>query len=92
MAKKSTYKVIAEAMAFNGLKNFKVSTKQAECRKLTIDEIKECIKEEFEAAKEASDVKVQEPEKGWTDPELENEIEWAKALNIKEFFKKDFQK
>ena len=88
MAKKSNYKTIAEAIAFGGFKNFSVSTNKADGRKMTVDEIKQCIKEEFEAAKDASKTKLQEPPGGWGDAELENEIEWVKALDIKEFFKK----
>jgi len=86
MSKKSTYKVIAEAIGFDGLKGLKVSTARADRRKLTIDEIKEYILEEFGNVKAADAEEVQEPEKGWMDAELAKSIEWAKAVDLIEIF------
>lgn len=82
--KKSSFKTMAEAMASGGLKNFKVPTSRVDNRRLTIDEIKDALLEEFGNAKKASDEEVQEPEKGWGDAELVNQIEWVKALDLKE--------
>jgi hypothetical protein len=84
--KKSSYKILAEAVALDGLKNFKVPTGRVDNRRLTIDEIKETLIEEFGNAKKASDEEVQEPEKGWGDAELANHIKWVKALDLKEVF------
>jgi hypothetical protein len=88
MEKKSAYKTIAEAIAFGGLKNFKVSTKSADTRKLTVDEIKQIVKEEFEAAKDITKTKLEEPPGGWGDADLEKQIDWVEKLDLKEFFKK----
>jgi len=86
--KKDTFRLIAEAIHTGKLKNVKLPTGRFDHRKLTVDEIKSYIKEEFEKAKETSDVEVQDPELGWQDAEIENEIEWIKKLNIKEYFDK----
>jgi len=88
MSKKSTYKVIAEAIAFDGLKTMKMPTARVSHRRLTVDEIKECILEEFGDAKDAADEEVLEPKKGWGDAEIAKEVDWIKKLDIKEFFKK----
>ena len=42
-------------------------------------------KEEFEKAKDVEDVEVQQ-DKDWADSDIENYIEWIKALDIKEVF------
>jgi len=84
--KKSSYKTIAEAVALGGLREFDVPTNRVDNRRLTIDEIKSALLEEFGKAKKASDEEVQEPEKGWGDAELASEIEWVKALDLKEVF------
>jgi hypothetical protein len=91
MSKKSSYKTMAEAIALGGLKKFDIPTSRVDNRRLTIDEIKEALLEEFGKAKKASDEEVQDPEKGWGDAELANQIEWVKALDLKEVFsiKKD---
>jgi hypothetical protein len=84
--KKSSFKTMAEAIALGGLKKFDVPTRRVDNRRLTIDEIKKAMLEEFGKAKKASDEEVQEPEKGWGDAELANQIEWVKALDLKEVF------
>jgi hypothetical protein len=84
--KNSSYKVMAEAIASGKLENFSLPTSRIDLRRLSIDEIKEYIVEEFGKAKKASDEKVKEPEKGWGDCELVKQIEWVKALSLKEFF------
>ena len=86
--KKSVFKVIVEAIVHNGFKDFKMPTSRIDHRRLSIDEIKQYIVEEFGAAKKASDEDIQEPDKGWSDAELANEIDWVKKLDLKEFFKK----
>jgi hypothetical protein len=86
--KKSVFKTIAEAFAFDGLRGAKMPTKRVDTRKLTVDEIKQCILEEFGEAKDADDEEVLEPKKGWGDAEIAKEIDWIKKLDIKEFFKK----
>lgn len=89
---KNSFKIMAEAInSAGGLKNLKLSTSRVNHRRLTVDEIKEHLMEEFGKAKAAADEEVQEPEKGWSDAELVNDIEWVKALNLEEAFnvKKD---
>lgn len=88
--KKSSYKTMAEALALGGLKKFEVPTSRIDNRRLTVDEIKNALLEEFGKAKKASDEEVQEPDKGWGDAELANQIEWVKALDLKEAM--DFEK
>ena len=86
---KSTYKTIAEAITFGGLGKARLTTSKVDHRRLTIDEIKEYITEEFGEAKKVSDVEAIEKPRGWTDDVLEKEIDWIKSLKIQEFFKKE---
>ena len=86
--KKSVFKIMAEAFTFGGLKKTNLSTKRVDSRKMTVDEIKKCILEEFGDAKDAKDEEVLEPKKGWGDTEILKNIDFIKALDIKEFFKK----
>lgn len=88
MKKKSAFRVLAEANTFGGLKKAKLPTSRIDSRKLSIDEIKQFISEEFKDAKKVSDIEVEEKPGGWGDDALENEIEWVKKLDIKEFFQK----
>ena len=90
--KKSTYKAIAEAIVFGKLKDFSVPTKNIDHRKMTVDEIKQHIIEEFGKAKNASEMEAEELPKGWGDAEIANQIEWVKKLNIQEFFDKEDKK
>ena len=85
MAKKSTFRTLAEAIYFNKLKGVPVPLDEVNHRKLTVSEIKKIIMEEFAKAKESQDTKAKEVD-GWEDSELEQETEWMKSLNIKEFF------
>jgi hypothetical protein len=84
--KMNKYKILAEAIALGRLKHVDVSTSRINARKLTVDEIKEYIVEEFGKAKNAADIKAKENEKGWGDAEIAKEIEWVKALDLCEFF------
>jgi hypothetical protein len=85
--KKSAYKTLAEAIASGvGLKALKVPTGRVDCRRLTIDEIKDHIKEEFGKVLSAEDVDAKEEPRGWGDADLEKEIEWAKTLKLESFF------
>jgi len=86
--KKSVFTVIAEAIQSGKLADVDLPTENIDRRKLTIDEIKEFITEEFEDAKSAEDAADEAEEKAWHKAEVENEIDFIKALNIKEFFKK----
>ena len=90
--KKSTYKILAEAFTFSGLKKIGLPTKRIDSRRLTIDEIKSFIKEEFGKAKKAAEVEADEEARGWGDAEIENNIDWVKKLNLKEFFAKKTEK
>lgn len=51
----------------------------AKARKLTVTELRKLIEAEVKSAEKAK-------ESPWHDAELEKEIEWLKALKIKEFF------
>ena len=84
--KKSTFQTIAEAMVFEKLGNMKLSTNHMNKRKLSIDEIKVLIREGFADAKKSADTKAKEAKEGWGNEEVENQIEWGKALKLKEFF------
>lgn len=86
MSKKSAFKVLAEAICTGKLANLELPNERIKHRKMSIDEIKEIMKEEFAKAKEAASVEAEEKPKGWGDDALENEIEWIKKLGIKEFF------
>jgi len=83
----SNYKKIAEAIANKeGLRKVSFPTSTVDHRRLTVDEIKQHIVEEFGKVQAADDADLQEPPGGWGDAEIENEIEWIKSLNIKEVF------
>ena len=86
--KKSSYRVIAEALATNQFDKLPISTKQLNTRRITVDEIKRFIVEGTKKAKDkrASDVQPQEQPGGWGDADLEQQIKWNKALKLKEFF------
>lgn len=86
--KKSTYKTLAEAIAFDGLKKVELPTEKVNYRKLTVDEIKECIMEAFKDAKSVKDVELAEPPRGWGDSELARQMDFIKKLNLDEFFNK----
>lgn len=85
--KKSIYKVLAEAIAFDGFKDFKVPTDKIDYRRLTVNEIKEFMKEEFGDVKKFDMKDAKEEPKGWGDADLEKELDWVKTLDLKEFFK-----
>lgn len=85
---KTAYKTIAQSLILERLKDFDLPTERVDHRRLSVDEIKAIVKEEFGKAKEASDVKAKEVEGGWGDAEIENEIDWVKKLKLKEFFNK----
>ena len=84
--KKSAYKTIAESILSGQFGKANLPTGRVEHRRLSVDEIKQYISEELD--KVAGPKDPQEPPGGWGDSELENEISWVKALNLKEFFKR----
>jgi hypothetical protein len=84
--KKSTFRTMAEALTFNKLGSVDVSLNHLDKRKLSIDEIKSVIREAFKDAKDTASVEAQELAHGWGDADIENEVNWAEKLNIKEFF------
>jgi hypothetical protein len=85
--KKSAYKVVAEAISSGqGLKDASLPTGRVDHRRLTIDEIKEHIKEEFGKVTDPKDVEPEEKPRGWGDQALAKEIEWIKKLNLESFF------
>ena len=80
------FKTIATSLAFGKLDEVEFPTKRVDNRRLTVDEIKEYIKEEFGKVKDAKKVKAKELPKGWGDAEILNHINFIKALNLKEYF------
>lgn len=84
---KSNYKVIAEGIATGKISKVELPTSRVNHRRLTVDEIKEVMSEEFKAARAAASEKVQS-NKHFGDAELAKEIDWVKALDLKEFFKR----
>jgi len=86
MRKKSNFKIIMEAIENGKLAEMKLPNDRIKHRKLSVDEIKEIMMEEFKKAKEAASVEAEEKPRGWGDDALEKEVEWIKKLGIKEFF------
>lgn len=84
----NAYKTIAASLAAGKLKDVELPTSRVNHRRLTVDEIKDALKEEFAKAQDVSKVKADESAKGWGDAELAKEIEWVKALDLKEFFER----
>lgn len=54
-------------------------------RKMSLEEVKALVGEEFEKAKEVCKVKAKEEDEGWGKAELEKETNWMKILSIKEW-------
>lgn len=85
MSKKvSKFKAIAESLVLKKGKNIPYPTPNLSSRKMSIDEIKKIVLEEFGKVKDVEDEKVKEGD--WSDAEVENEVDWMKKLGIKEFF------
>lgn len=84
--KNSTYHTLAKALTFEKLPEISLNLDHLDKRKLSISEMKQCIREAFKDAKAAAEVEAQELAHGWGDAEIENEINWAKQLRLKEFF------
>ena len=82
------FKTIAKSLAFGKLSEVELPTKRVDNRRLTVDEIKEHIQEEFGKIKDVKKVKAKELPKGWGDAELSKEIDWIKTLDLKEYFDK----
>lgn len=85
--KKSNFRTMAEALTFERLSQLSLPLRHLDKRRLSVDEIKAVIREAFKDAKDTASVKAQELAHGWGDAEIENEINWVKNLNLKEFFK-----
>lgn len=90
--KVNAFKTMAEAFLFGRLKNFELPTSRVDRRRLTVDEIKNIVEQEFGKAKDANKVKAKDAPRGWGDAEIENEVNWIKALNLKEFFNEKTKK
>lgn len=84
--KKTAFQTIAEAVGFNKLGEVDLPTERVDRRKLSIDEIKQFIVEEYKAAKEAVEKDKAEKNVHWGDAEIANQINWMKKLQIKEYF------
>lgn len=87
MKKISQFKAVAETILNGKIKNVSLGTPCLNTKRLSVDEVKKIMQEEFAKAKEVCDTKAKEVDY-WGDADLENEINWMKALNIKEFFDK----
>lgn len=85
----STYEKIAKGLASGKFGEVDLPTENIDRRRLTVDEIKTLVHEEFGKAKDVCDVKAKELEKGWGDAEIAKEIEWVKTLDLKEYFDKE---
>jgi len=83
----NAFKTIAKSLVAGKLKDVELPTSRVNHRRLTVDEIKDHIQEEFGKAKSTTEVKAKEM-KGWGDAEIAKEIEWVKALDLKEFFER----
>ena len=89
MSKKSSFNTLAKGLLMQGLKKVNLPVPNLDVRKLSIDEIKEYLQEAYKKAKKDKvECKAKEVPGGWGDTELENQIDWMKNLNIKEFFEK----
>ncbi len=84
--KKSTYRTLAEGLIFERLEGIDMNLDHLDKRKMSITEMKSIIREAFKDAKAAAEVDAQELAHSWGDAEIENEINWVKSLNLKEFF------
>ncbi len=81
---KSAFQTVAEMVIFNV--DVEMPTESLDpARKITIDELKSIMNEEFGKAKEVSQVVKAKELDSWGDSEIENQIDWMKALNICEF-------
>lgn len=80
------YKIIAEAIASGKLAEVDMPTENLDAKKLTIEELKAIVKEEFGKAKAVADVKAKESQ--FADADLADEVDWVKKLKLKEFFSK----
>ena len=82
----SIYKNIAKGLASGKLGNLEFPTENIDRRRLTVDEIKGLVHEEFGKAKDVSKQTYQN--KHFGDAELAKEIDWVKALDLREFFER----
>lgn len=55
-------------------------------RKLTLDELKIIMSEEFRDMVPANKIKAKQ-QVPWNDAELEHDVNWIRALGLKEFFR-----
>jgi hypothetical protein len=85
----SNYKKITESILNGKIQEVEMPTPHLNKRRLSLDEVKQMVAEEFEKAKAVCDIKAKEVEDGWGKTELEKEINWMKALSLKEFFIKE---
>jgi len=85
---KSSFRVLAEALVLNKLKNIKLPKLRTEqkSKKITSERLRNIVKEEFGKVKNVEDVEVQKKDGGWGDAEISNYLEWLKTLDIKEVF------
>ena len=89
---KSAFKVIAEAVVHGIDSDINLPTESLDAtRKITVDELKSIVKEEFGKAKSVADVKAKEV-RYWGAADLANEVDWVKSLKIREFFDIDNKK
>jgi len=81
----SNFKKIMEASINGQLNKVAMPTPNLNKRKMSLEEVKALVGEEFEKAKDACDTKAKEVDDGWGKAELEKEMNWMKILSIKEW-------
>lgn len=77
--KKSAYKVFAEAFFNGAISKLEMPLINLNTRRLTVDEIKAYLMEEFEKAKDVTKVKTQK-DTPWHEAELEDPVDWQKEI------------
>lgn len=84
MKKKSTYRILGEAMALGNLPS--LPTNSLKYRKLQKEELTKIVKEEFGEAKNLADLKLKE--NPFASAEIAREMNWSKVLEFEKAFKK----
>jgi lipoate-protein ligase A len=80
----SAYKVLAQIIASNKLKEVRMPTSNLDTKKLTMEDVRTIVEEEFKDAKAVKDVKAKE--EPWNDVEPPAKEDWVKKYKLKEWF------
>ena len=89
--KKNVFKTLMKGVVSGKLKEARVPTNEVDFPRLTVKEVHEIMKEEFAKALDTCDVKAKKAKKGedWYKIDAENQLDWTKALKLKEVFNKE---